>query len=190
MSHKRWYDLESHLSQVVRAMEFMNETSQVKFGERLFELSEELILEKGGSDYLANLSDDVKAGLEKANSKSRWYDRHEKLHLAFKNLYSLPNSERRQIAVMMVTPIKIVRGYEKHCKNSGQVPDSIIVDEILRTCLTSGPKRAENLYQIYLVDASHYEQSTGTNGNGKGSKEDGVWSELLTSIQKALTLAS
>lgn len=191
MSQKRWYDFESQLSKIVRSMELMNDNSQIKFGERLLDLSEQLICERGGANYMESLSLDIKEGLEKANAKNRWYDKHEKLHLAFKNLYSLNNGDRRQIAVLMMTPIKIVKAYETYCKVNGQKPDLNIIDEIMRTCLTSGSQRAENLYQIYLVDSSYFQQMNDNKPlrNNNIKKSDTLWSDLLMTVQRAMAIA-
>lgn len=181
MAFKRWYDNDSKLSNVVRAMERMEPSTQQHFAEKLRDLTEDLVFDHGGEAYLATLEPKVREGLNKAQSKNRWYDRYEDLHQAFNNLYALPPGDRREVASRLETPIEIIRGYERHCKETEQAPDSKVIVEVLRTSLVEGPARAKRLYALYLGNFP----STDAVENPP-EEQKGLWTRLLESIQSAL----
>ncbi len=178
MSQRRWYDIDPRLSKVVHAMEFMNRDSQFYFGDKLYEMSEALLAQRGGDEYLANLDAKKKEGLTKARSKHRWYDRNESLHKAFNNLYALSGQDRREIAVQLETPIQIVEGYERHCNHHGSKPEMRVIEEILRSSFIEGRERACKLYALYLYDYSQPKHP---------EAPEGLWTNLLKSLQKAMS---
>lgn len=178
--YKRWYDEDKKLSIVVKAMEAMDITTQLKFADKLLELSRELLRDRGGDkEVLEALEADKKAALEKAQSRRRWYDQYESLHQAFNNLYVLNEQDRGSLANRLVVPVQIVEGYERSCREKGDQPNLEVVDEILRTSLLEGPERANKLYDLYALEASISPQQK--------SKPKGVWSEVIASLQKALS---
>lgn len=189
MSFKRWYDFDQRLSTVIRAMEFLNQGSQFHFADKLLELSEELMVQRGGTDYLATLDPKKQAGLEKASqSKARWYDQTDSLHRAFTNLYALPNEDRREIASRMVTPIQIVEGYERHCRKEGKEPDIRVIEEVMRSCFVEGQERARKLYSLYLTDPSEFlAKRPNLAASAPEESSRGMWSNLLESIQTVLS---
>ena len=188
MSYRRWYDVDPRLSAVVHAMEDLNRDSQIYMAQKILELSESLLVDLGGEEYLKGLDEKKQAGLDKAGSnKNRWYDRDERLHRAFKNLYALPNTERRDIAIRLATPIQIVEGYEKHCARQGSAPEMRIIEEILRSSFVQGSERARKLYSVYLHDFSA--TATPERSHDKASKDSNsgsLWSHLLRSLQEAM----
>lgn len=181
MTYRRWYDTDPRLSAVVHAMEFMNRDTQSYFGEKLRELSESLLVQRGGDDYLAGLDAKKKEGLNKSGSKHRWYDRSESLHRAFNYLYALPGGDRRDIAVRLETPIQIVEGYERHCQRQGIKPEMRIIEEILRSSFMEGRERTRKLYSLYLYD---YESAMPPM---HPEAPEGLWSQLLKRVQEALS---
>jgi hypothetical protein len=182
---KRWYDFDQRLSVVVRAMEFMSTNSQCHFADKLLELSEALLVQRGGETYIEMLEPKKKTGLEKADaSKGRWYDRQETLHKAFVNLYALPNEDRQEVAARMVTPIQIVEGYERYCRKERKEPDILVIEEVLRSCFVEGQDRARRLYALYLSDPSDFLPKRQAVWPPDESR--GMWSSLLESIQTVL----
>ena len=135
MEQKRWYDEDKKLSIVVKAMECMDISTQLKFADKLLELSRELVLEKGGEQLLASLDEEKRRALEKARNRRRWYDQIEELHLAFNNMYAMTALGRREMATKFATPIMLVGAYEKHCRKEGCEPVMRIIQEILWTSL-------------------------------------------------------
>ncbi len=187
---KRWYDTDQRLSVVVHTMEAMNVESQQRFANKLLELSEELLHELGGQEYIQTLDERKVEGLSKSQAKKRWYDAYETLHRAFNNLYTLDGDSRRYIATQLVIPIQIVEGYEKHCKRERKEPDARVVEEILRSCFTQGQERTKRLYSLYLNDFSReleaHKQQQKAKQQQFGNEGDGLWSQLLGNLQKAL----
>ncbi|MCE3234519.1 MAG: hypothetical protein K0Q50_699 [Vampirovibrio sp.] len=181
MTYRRWYDTDPKLSAVVHAMESLNRDTQIYFADKLYELSEGLLTQRGGDDYLAGLDARKKEGLTKARSKHRWYDQNESLHRAFNNLYALPGGDRRDIAIQLETPIQIVEGYEKHCARHGSNPEMRVIEEILRSSFMEGRERARKLYSLYL-----YDYSAATHPSHPEVPE-GIWSQLLKRVQEALS---
>ncbi|HEY9685546.1 MAG TPA: hypothetical protein V6C52_01075 [Coleofasciculaceae cyanobacterium] len=187
MAFQRWYDFDVRLSGVVRSMESMSERNQEYFAEKLLELSEYLLEERGGEEYLTALHPKKKEGLEKAQSKKRWYDKSESLHRAFNNLYALTTEDRQEVATRMTTPILIVEAYEKQCETMHLEPDVKIVEEILRTCLTEGQERAKRLYALYMNDFSVFQGKNMAGATPENTMLSGLWSSLLKNIQSYLS---
>jgi hypothetical protein len=187
MTYRRWYDADPKVSAVVHAMEDLNRDSQVYLAQKLVDLSETLLAELGGDAYLETLDPQKKEGLNKADSKNRWYDRDERLHRAFKNLYALPNIQRRELATRLASPIQIVEGYEKHCNRQGSKPEMRIVEEILRSCFVEGQERARKLYSVYLYDFSvSVPQRQQRQEESVEDEPQGIWSLLLRRLQEAM----
>jgi phage-related protein len=189
MTYRRWYDADPRVSAVVHAMEDLNRDSQLYLAQKMLELSETFLVDLGGDTYLAALDPKKQEGLNKADSKNRWYDRDDRLHKAFKNLYALPNSERRDIAMRLATPIQIVEGYERHCMRQGTKPEMRIVEEILRSSFVEGQERARKLYSVYLYDFVVAAASTPNARSDESVEEEpkgGLWSHLLRSLQEAM----
>lgn len=184
MAYRRWYDADPKLSSVVHAMEFLNRDTQLYFAGKLLELGQSLLSQQGGEAYLNALDERKKDGLSKSQAKNRWYDRHETLHKAFNYLYALPAIDRREIANKLETPIKIVEGYEKHCARQDKVPESSVIEEIMRSSFREGQHRAQKLYSIYLMDFSE-SQSSQSSKSGK-NEPVGLWGNLLRKFQEAL----
>ncbi len=188
MSYRRWYDVDPKLSNVVHAMEFLNPDTQIYFAEKLLELTRALMMAQGGETYLEALDDRKKEGLSKSQAKKRWYDRHETLHQAFNNLYALSAIDRREIAMKLAMPIRIVEGYEKHCARQDNVAEASVIEEILRSSFVEGNQRAQKLYSIYLMDFSGQpgQPPSSTNQAAKSQAPTGLWSHLLKKFQEAL----
>jgi hypothetical protein len=187
VAFQRWYDFDVRLSGVVRSMESMSERNQEYFAKKLLELSEFLLEERGGEAYLSSLHPKKKEGLEKAQSKKRWYDKSESLHRAFNNLYALTTEDRQEVATRMTTPILIVEAYEKQCETMHLEPDVKVVEEILRTCLTEGQERAKRLYALYMNDFSMFQGNGVVGGVPENTMLSGFWSSLLKNIQSYLS---
>lgn len=188
MSFKRWHDTDPKLSAFLQSMEHINGGSRKRFAEKLRELSEILLAERGGAEYLENLDYRKKEGLRKAEAKNRWYDQLDDLHDALQNLYALNSADRREVAGRLSLPIRIVEGYEKYCKAQSQLPDNRVIEEILRTSLVDGEERARRLYDHYLsalrADIPQMNQAR----KAKAAKaKNGVWTSLLQSLQGVLT---
>lgn len=193
MGFKRWYDQDPKFGEVVRAMEFMTLASRKKFAVKLLELTEELIERHGGGELFASLDPEQKISMEKAETnRRRWYDQIDELHEAFKNLYALKPTDRREIAMKFSTPIQLVGAYEVHCNREGREPVPRIIEEILWTSLleNGGEKRARKLYGFYLYDYSAY-----VAGSSPALEEPlpaatgGFWATLLSSLQNVLAAA-
>lgn len=171
---------------MVRAMESMNIESQMRFADKMLELSEALLQACGGQDYIISLDPKRREGLDKSKARNRWYDRYESLHQAFNNLYALSSGDRRTLAMQLHTPIQIVEAYERYCKQADQSPDQRVVEEILRTSLREGPERARRLYAIYLSDFSEEIARLGRSSTESTWTEDNFWSLVLRSLQQVL----
>ena len=183
MVYKRWYDYDAKVRTMVKSMEFMNVKNQLYFAEKLLEMSEQLLLERGGDSYLSSLEVNVKQGLEKSKAKKRWYDSFEVLHRAFNNLYALTPEDRQELAIRLSTPIRIVEGYERQCRKQGQDPDIKVVEEILRTALSQGHERARRLYVLYLTDFPAENAQKNSNQN----QQKGLWTRFLENLRTALS---
>lgn len=186
MAYRRWYDVDPKLSSVVHAMEVLNRDTQLYFAGKVLEFAESLLAEQGGEVYLESLDERKKDGLKKSEAKSRWYDRHETLHKAFNYLYALPAIDRREIANKLETPIKIVEGYERHCARQDKVPDTYVIEEILRSSFVEGQERAKKLYSIYLMDLSAPRPLQGVKSGNAKEPPSGLWSNLLKKFQEAI----
>jgi hypothetical protein len=185
VAYQRWYDTDLRLSAVVRSLELLNEQSLEYFAEKLLEISESLLSEHGGADYLESLDPRKKAGLEKAQTnRKRWYDRQENLHKAFNNLYALTPKDRREVASRLTTPILIVEAYERYCRQEEVTPDIRVIEEILRTCLLEGHERAKRLYSLYMNDFSKMLPKSQAE-----ETQEGFWTGLLKNIQSILAPA-
>lgn len=189
MAYQRWYDKDPRLSAVVKSMEFMNDATQRRFADKLLTLSEELMAERGGYEYIEKLDPNKKDALGKAQSnKKRWYDQYESLHRAFNNLYALPMEDRREIAARLSTPIDIVAAYERHCTRQRVRPDLNVVEEILRTSLQDGAERARKLYALYTDDFRHELETANKRPYGAAA-DRGMWTALLENLQDMLAPA-
>ncbi len=186
MAYKRWYDFDQRMSTVVRAMEKLSRGTQIRFAEKLLELSEEMLLHQGGQNYLTGLDEQRLHGLQKATtSKARWYDRHETLRMAFLNLYALTNDDRRAIAARMLMPVRIIEGYERSCKSSGNAPDFLVIEDVLHTCFRQGAAHASKLYSLYLSDSANLKPKE--IADYPKPRNTGVWTALMESLQTALS---
>lgn len=166
-------------------MERMSERNQQYFAKKLLELSQQLMKERGGEEYMSALHPKKQEGLEKSESRKRWYDNDETLHQAFNNLYALAPDDRREVAARLTTPIMIVEAYEKNCQDEGREPDIEVVDEILTACLTEGQERAKGMYALYM---GGFTGGTPYGRRRTDSQEaaPGFWSHLLKDIQGLL----
>jgi len=182
--YRRWYDDDPKLKKVIETFEHLNGDVQLKFAAKFLEMSERLLSQLGGHEYLATLEMPKQEAMQKSSARKRWYDRHESLFKAFNNIYALNSYKRRELADMMTLPIQIVQGYERHCKEMGKPPDLKVIEEVLRSCFQEGAERTKKLYAVYLpefdAEMKHHHSRM------KQHEPKGMWQVFIESLQKAI----
>lgn len=144
----RWYDVDIHLSELVRTLESLSEESQTLFAFLLMFFSDEVV-ERKGRAFFRELQWEKLLGIYKSKNGRRWYDKQAVLHKAFNKLYSLSDLDRAAIAQELHIPGRIVHHYEAYC-NTHQTPlDFNMIYSILETSFTDGPEEALTVYSVF-----------------------------------------
>jgi hypothetical protein len=141
----RWYDMDIHLSELVRTLEGLSEESQTLFAFLLMFFSDEVVHRKGRA-FFRELEWEKLIGIYKSRNGRRWYDQHGVLHTAFNKLYSLNDLDKAAIAKELHVPGRIVQHYEAYCQSHQTSADIEMVCSILETSFKEGPDQALSHY--------------------------------------------
>lgn len=147
----------SHAKLVVQSIEFKHESVETFLQQKIILLSEKLMAKKKLGHYIIQIEADIQRAIEKASNARLWQDNQDQIIRAFNHLTMLGSIEKHQISSILITPIRIIKGYEDYCEHIEQAPNLNIIDEILRTSFIAGPERAEKLYHLYLKDTRRFD---------------------------------
>jgi hypothetical protein len=144
----RWYDVDIHLSELVRTLESLSEESQTLFAFLLVFFSDQVV-ERKGRVFFRELQWEKIMGIYKSKSGRRWYDKQAVLHKAFNKLYSLNDLDRAAIAQELHVPGRIIHHYESYCSEHQTPLDLEMICSILETSFKEGPEQALTVYTVF-----------------------------------------
>ena len=145
---QRWYDLDIHLSGMVRTLETLSSDSQTLFAHLLKDSTARIIKIRGRS-FVRALDWTIFIGLVKSKRSRRWYDQKQVLHVAFNMLYSLSDADKALIGRELFLPAELVLRYETYAKARHEEISIDVVHRILETCIKQGPEKALETYSIF-----------------------------------------
>lgn len=146
--YKRWYDVDLHLSNMVRTMELMTGQNRQLFGHLICMLCENRIeaepeVRKTDWEHLQ--------GLIKSKRGRRWYDEDPVMHKAMNLLYTLTETTKIQIARQLVDVTGLVHDYELFCLKNDRTAEIDIVQTIIAKGIQDGAEEAEGYLRTVCV---------------------------------------
>ena len=142
----RWYDQDMHVSELVAIMEGLSDESQYLLALLLGAIAEEIIANKGKSQFVKELDWDKLISLMKSKRGRRWYDEEPEMHKAFNLLFSLDDADKGAVGRQLYVPALIIQAYERYCKAKQHPVDLDVICDIVEVSFREGAQAAESKF--------------------------------------------